>query len=201
MKNVRPTSAARALACVILALVASGCERAEYRPIAGDSIRFGWASAERPSGIGIAPAQRTFLTEAAQSSLFEIEASRMAVTRGGSAAVRRFAEVTLRDRVSSDTDLQQLAASVGLALPSRLSDDLQARLAVLAQLTGSDFDRAYAQNVGVLAQEETLAVFERAADRNGERVQRFAADQIPALRKHLEWARQLALELEKSHMA
>ncbi len=190
-----------ALACAILAMLQTGCDRADYRPITGDTVRFGWASPERPSGIALPPVQRDFLNEAAQSGLFEIEASRIAITRGGSAAVRRFAEVTLRDRVAADTDLQQLAASVGVALPARLNENLGARLAVLSQLTGRDFDRAYARNVGVLAQEEALAAFERAADRHGERVQRFAAEQIPALRKRLEWARRLATELDKTQMA
>jgi putative membrane protein len=188
-----------ALALGMLSVV--GCERAEYRPIPGDSIRSGWASPERPSGLPIAAAQRDFLITAAEGGLFEIEASRIAILRGGSAAVRRFAEATLRDRVAIETDLQQLASSVGVALPSQLNENLRVRLAVLAQLTGGDFDRAYAHNVGVLAQEEALSAFERAADRNGERVQRFAADQIPALRKHLEWARQLTSELDKTKMA
>jgi len=190
-----------ALALAVAVVVTAGCERAEYRHIPGDMIRSGWASQERPSRIGIAPAQREFLLAAAEGGLFEIEASRMAIARGGSAAVRRFAEATLRDRVAVDTDLQQLAASVGVVLPSQLGDDLQARLAVLAQLSGSEFDRAYARNVGVLAQEEALSSFERAADRQGERVQRFAAEQIPALRRHLEWARRLASELDKTKMA
>lgn len=145
--------------------------------------------------------QRDFLTVAAQSSLFEIEASRMALARGGSPAVRRYAETTLRNRVSVDTDLEQLAASVGVGLPSQLSDNLRARLAVLAQLTGTEFDRAYARNVGVLVPEEALAAFEREADRHGERVQRFAADQIPVLRQQLESGRRLASEIDKSEMA
>jgi putative membrane protein len=72
---------------------------------------------------------------------------------------------------------------------------------VLEQLTGPDFDRAYARNVGVLAQEEALAAFERAADRHGERVQRFAADQIPALREHLVQGRRLASEIDRTDMA
>jgi putative membrane protein len=189
------------LALALAAVLVTGCERAEYRSIPGDSIRSGWASHERPSGIKLAPSQREFLVSAAEGGLFEIEASRIAIARGGSAAVRRFAEATLRDRVAVDTDLEQLAASVGVVLPSQLSDTLQARLAMLAQLTGSEFDRAYARNAGVMAQEEALTAFERAADRHGERVQRFAADQIPALRKHLEWARQLASELDKTKMA
>ena len=154
----------------------TGCERVEYRAIPGDS-------------------------SVAESGLFEIEASRLAVAHGGSPAVRRFAEATLRDRVAVDTDLQQLAASVGVSLPSQLGDTLRARLDVLRQLTGSDFDRAYARNVGVMAQEETLTAFERAADRHGARVQRFAAEQLPALRKHLEWARELASELDNQTMA
>ena len=190
-----------ALAWTVAALLQSGCERIDYRAIPGDSIRSGWASPERRSEIALAPAQREFLDVAAQASLFDIEASRIALARGDSQAVRRFAAATLRDRVATDTDLQQLAASVGVALPSHLSGDQQARLAVLAQLTGTDFDRAYARNVGVLSQEEALTASERAADRNGERVQRFAADQIPVLRKHLERARELTSELERSSMA
>lgn len=182
-------------------MLAAGCERAEYRSMPGEMIRSGWASHERPSTLALAPSQRDFLVGAAEGGLFEIEASRLALARGGSAAVRRFAEATLRDRVSVDTDLQQLAASVGVELPKQLSETLLARLTVLTQLTGSEFDRAYAHNVGVIAQEEALTAFEHAADRHGERVQRFAADQIPVLRKHLEWARQLATELDKTNMA
>lgn len=190
-----------AVPCAIAALCVGGCERVEYRAIPGDSIRSGWASPERPSELSVAPVQRDFLTVAAQSSLFEIEASRMALARGGSPAVRRYAEATLRNRVSVDTDLEQLAASVGVGLPSQLSDNLRARLAVLEQLTGTEFDRAYARNVGVLVPEEALAAFEREADRHGERVQRFAADQIPVLRQQLESGRRLASEVDKSEMA
>lgn len=181
--------------------VLGGCDRAEYRPIAVDSMRSGWSSRERPSEIKPAAAQQEFLRTAAEAGLFEIEASRIAIARGGSAAVRRFAEATLRDRVSIDTDLQQLAESVNVALPSQLGDTLRARLAVLASLTGNDFDRAYARNVGIMAQEEALLAFERTANQAGERVERFAASQLPGLRKHLEWARQLAAELDRTSMA
>jgi putative membrane protein len=190
-----------AVACAALSIVVAACERADYRAIPGDSIRSGWAAPEQPSSIQPPPAQRDFLSEAARANLFEIEASRIAIERGGSAAVRRFAEATLRDRISVDTDLQQLAASVGVVLPSRLNDTLRARLDLLEQLRGRNFDRAYAHTVGVLVQEETLAAFERAADRHGERVQRFAAEQIPALRQRLESARRHASELERTEMA
>ena len=182
-------------------LFGAGCERVEYRSVPGDSIRSGWASPERPSLIASAPSEQQFLVTVAQGALFEIAASRLAAARGGSPAVRRFAEATLRERIAADTDLQQLAASVGVALPSQLSDTLQARLDVLRELHGGDFDRAYARNVGVMAQEEALTTFERAADRHGARVQRFAAEQLPAIRKHLEWARELASELDHQTMA
>ena len=179
----------------------TGCERVEYQATPGDSIRSGWASPERPSAVTPAPSEKHFLVSVAESGLFEIEASRLAVAHGGSPAVRRFAEATLRDRVAVDTDLQQLAASVGVSLPSQLGDTLRARLDVLRQLTGSDFDRAYARNVGIMAQEEALTAFERAANEDGARVQRFAASQLPSLRKHLAWARELAAELDRTSMA
>jgi putative membrane protein len=188
-------------AAALAVLLLAACEPAEYRAIPVDSVRSGWAASERPSGVSVAPSQREFLITVAEGSLFEIEASRIAIARGGAAAVRRFAEATLRDRIAVDTDLQQLAASVGVVLPSQMSGGLRARLEVLVQLTGSDFDVAYARNVGIMAQEEALTAFERAADLHGERVQRFAADQIPALRKHLERARALASELDKTRMA
>lgn len=190
-----------ALAIALAVAALGGCDRVDFRALPGDSIGARIASKITPASFALAPTQREFLTDAAQSSLFEIEASRVALARGGSTAVRRYAEATLRDRVAVDTDLEQLAASVGVVLPSRLSDDFQARLAVLEQLTGIDFDRAYARNVGVLAQEQALATFERAADPDGARVQRFAADQIPALREHLEQGRRLASEVDRTNMA
>jgi putative membrane protein len=189
-----------ALGLTLIALAATACDKLDTAAFPLDLLRarivgaqFGDASVEA--------IQRDFLTTAAQASLFEIEASRIALARGGSKAVRRYAEATLRDRVSVDTDLEQLAASVGVMLPSRLSDDFQARLGVLAQLTGSEFDRAYAQNVGVLAQQQALEAFERAADRSGERVQRFAAAQLPTLREHLEQGLRLASEIDRTNMA
>ncbi len=190
-----------AVACIAVTPLLAGCDRVEFRTFPGDSIRDSVVSKILPPSLALAPRQRDFLTEAAQSNLFEIEASRVALARGGSAAVRRFAEATLRDRVSVDTDLEQLATSVGVVLPTRLSDEFQARLAVLEQLTGSDFDRAYARNVGVLAPEQALAAFERAADPDGARVQRFAANQIPALRAHLAQGRRLASEVDRTNMA
>ena len=196
--NLRCTRAL-ALACIVSIPLFAGCDGIELRAFPADSLRDRIAAKIAPAAV--APIQREFLTEAAQSSLFEIEASRVALARGGSSAVRRFAEATLRDRVSVDTDLEQLAQSVGVVLPSRLSDEFQARLAVLEQLTGSDFDRAYARNVGVIAQERALAAFERAADPDGARVQRFAANQIPALRAHLEQGRRLASEVDRTNMA
>ena len=185
----------------LMLMTIGGCERVDYRQIAGDAIRSGWASAQYPSTVRPAMAQSDFLRAASEAGLFEIEASRIAIARGGSPAVRRFAEATLRDRVSIDTDLQQLAASVGVQLPSQLNATMQARLAVLASLTGSDFDRAYARNVGIMAQEEALLAFERTANEEGARIERFAASQLPTLRKHLEWARQLAAELDRTSMA
>jgi putative membrane protein len=197
---------ARFLRCaalpLALALLLAGCDKLDSRALALDSLRARADAIARFTDVGAAAnVQRDFLTTAAQSSLFEIEASRIALARGGSKAVRRYAESTLRDRVAVDTDLEQLAASVGVVLPSRLSDEFEARLAVLAQLTGGEFDRAYARNVGVLAQEEALAAFERAANVSGVRVQRFAASQLPALREHLAQGRRLAEEVNRTNMA
>ena len=71
------------LALFVALLLAGGCERGEYRPIPGDSIRSGWASHERPSALSAAPDQKAFLREAAEGSLFEIEASRIAMPAAG----------------------------------------------------------------------------------------------------------------------
>ena len=189
-----------ALSLALIALAATACDKLETRALPLDLLRARITGGEFRNA-SLETIERDFLTTAAQASLFEIEASRIALARGGSKAVRRYAEVTLRDRVSVDTDLEQLASSVGVMLPSRLSDDFQARLGVLAQLTGIEFDRAYARNVGVLAQQQALDAFERAADESGERVQRFAAAQLPALRAHLEQGRRLASEVDRTSMA
>jgi putative membrane protein len=191
----------RAFALAILAATTMGGCDVEFRGLEGESIGARLLSTIAPANATAPSMQRAFLTQAAQASLFEIQASKVALARGGSAAVRRYAEATLRDRIAVDTDLEQLAASIGVVLPSRLSDEFQARLTILEHLTGSDFDRAYAKNVGVLAQQQALATFERAADPAGARVQRFAAGRIPMLREHLEQGRRLASEVDRTNMA
>ena len=190
-----------ALLLVLVALAATACDRLEYRGFALETLRARTSALAHLGAPSAAEVQRDFLGTIAQASLFEIEASRIALVRGGSKAVRRFAETTLRDRVAVGTDLEQLATSVGVVLPSRLSDEFEARLSILQQLSGSEFDRAYARNVGVLVQEEALSAFERAANDSGERVQRFAAAQLPTQREHLEEGRRLASEVERTNMA
>src|SRR5919112_6100533 len=102
MQSFFPCVRVLVLACAGVAPILGGCGRIEFATFPGDSLRDRIASKVTPATYTLAPVQRDFLTEAAQSSLFEIQASRVALARGGSAAVRRFAEATLRERVSVD---------------------------------------------------------------------------------------------------
>jgi putative membrane protein len=138
-------------------------------------------------------ADRDFLASAASSGMLEIAASKLAGERASSTAVKTFAEHMQRDHTTHGQALQNLAAGEGVTLPDAMIARHQAQLDKLAALKGADFDREYAQSIGLAAHREAVQAFERAAGTADDpEVKAFADKSLPTLREHLKQAETLA---------
>lgn len=132
-----------------------------------------------------------FMQFAAQSGLFEIQSSQLAVQKSTTTEVISYAQQMINDHTVQSKELDSLAAVKNVTLNKTLSAEKQAIVNRLNGLTGSAFDKDYI-NEQVKSHDETIQNFEKAA--SGAKdvdVKNFANKYLPALRMHRQHAGQV----------
>ncbi|MGO9830052.1 MAG: DUF4142 domain-containing protein [Myxococcaceae bacterium] len=89
-----------------------------------------------------------------EANLMEIAAGRLALTRGASAAVKRYAAVLVRDHSLADEQVTALAQTMNVPLPSKAAPQ-EGGLKVLSSLNGTSFDRTFLK---MMVEDHTQAV-------------------------------------------
>lgn len=132
-----------------------------------------------------------YVTNAAISDMYEIEAGRMASERGASAETKQLGEMLVADHTTSSERLKALAQAAGETVPMEMDERRQGLLDNLRAAQGAEFDRVFADQQ-VAAHQEALTLHRGYAD-SGENteLQAFARDLVPKLEAHLEMARNL----------
>ncbi len=134
---------------------------------------------------------RTFITRAGFSGLFEIQSSQLATTASQNQAVVTFARQMVNDHTAANSRLMQLAAQKRVSVPQNLDAKHSEKLSKLAGKQGEEFDKTYGK-MQVKAHEEAVNLFQQTAQNAQDPdVKQFAADTLPKLQQHLEQARQL----------
>ena len=105
--------------------------------------------------------ERQFLRDAAARSRFELEASKMAFGKSSNAGVRALAASVINHQNTSSLELTHLLHGRGMALPM-FGNDQRKALNLLSKASGSKFDSAFMQQVG-LGQANVARDYEKAA--------------------------------------
>ncbi|RZI56903.1 MAG: DUF4142 domain-containing protein [Rubrivivax sp.] len=138
-----------------------------------------------------AHADSSFLKNAAESGHAEIDAGNLALQKGSSADVKSFAQKMVDDHKKADTELQALAASKGVKLPTEATMVAKGKVKILEKRDGTGFDHAYAENQ-VSAHKDAVKLFEKASkDAKDADVKAWAAKTLPTLQHHLQEAQAL----------
>ncbi len=143
------------------------------------------------SGKAMNRADQKLLRNLALANMAEIEAARMAQTRGQSEPVKTYAQRMIDDHTKALNDIQQLAQSKGVSLPTELDRMHKAKADRLGRLSGEQFDRVYMSQAGVADHKKThslLNAANRAADPD---IKALAARMQPAVDEHLKMAQDL----------
>jgi putative membrane protein len=140
-----------------------------------------------------------FVSEASSSNMLEIEAGRLAVSKGQREAVRMYGQHMVEDHTAVGTEMKNLAPQKGWTVPTELLQKHRNQLADLQAATTNEFDRKFAQLM-VDSHEEAVDLFSDAAE-NDDGVadvdlRNFAASKLPALRRHLEEAKELREDVQ-----
>ncbi|MDI1309874.1 MAG: DUF4142 domain-containing protein [Methylotenera sp.] len=132
---------------------------------------------------------KSFMKNAAQSGHYEIEASKLALSRSSSQEVKDFAQHIIEDHQKAAKELQAIATKKGVELPTKPSLLQMTSIKMLQTHKGTDFDESYAEKVGVDAHKSAIDEFSKASEKSDDsEIKAFAAKTLPTLKKHLEMA-------------
>ncbi len=134
---------------------------------------------------------KEFVMKASAAGLAEVNLSTLARTRGGN-AVKEFAQHMLTDHTKANRELLALADKQSLTVAKEMDEKHTKLFEKLSKLDGAEFDRAYMEGM-LKDHEEAVKLFEKESkEGSNEALKSWAGKTLPALKKHLEMAREIA---------
>jgi putative membrane protein len=130
---------------------------------------------------------KTFVNKAAQDGMTEVELGKLALSKGQSAEVKKFADRMVKDHGKANMELETIAKSKSLMVPRKLDAEHQSMVDELRGKAGADFDSAYSQHMAA-AHGKAVALFESASRLNDGELASFARRTLPTLKEHKQMA-------------
>jgi putative membrane protein len=132
-----------------------------------------------------------FIQKAAMSDMYEIEASKLAITRTKSAKIKSFAQMMVDAHTATSNALKPIAASLTVDPPAQLDSDHQGMIDDLNKVDAKDFDKKYLDQQ-TSAHNKALDLMEDEAEHgeNGD-LKAFAAATAPKVQEHLDHVKSL----------
>lgn len=160
---------------------------------AGQQMGSSSAAATASGAAKLTAADRKAIMDMAMSNMAEVEMGKLAQSKSQNAEVKAFATKMVDDHGKALTEVQTLAQSKGVTLPTELDAKHKAMSAKLEKATGDAFDKAYVKQGGVGAHKETLTKLQAASKGAKDADVKGQVDKmIPVVQEHLKHAEQLA---------
>jgi putative membrane protein len=151
------------------------------------------ASAPAGAASTMSKADQKILADMAMANMGEIEAAKLAQSKSQNDQVKTFAQQMIDDHTKALTDIQQLATSKGVTLPTEPDKAHKAMADKLAAMSGDAFDKAYMAQAGVSDHKKMhsmLAAAEKKA--KDPDLKALIARIAPTVDQHLKAAQQMA---------
>ncbi|HEV8474873.1 MAG TPA: DUF4142 domain-containing protein [Methylomirabilota bacterium] len=139
----------------------------------------------------VARGDQSFMKDAAQDNIGEIELGRLASQRGASDAVKQFGQRMATDHGTALDELKQLAQSKGVTLPTD-TDRAHKRLHDrLSKLSGAEFDREYMKAMVGDHDKDAKKFAKEAGSAKDPDLKAWASKTLPVLKEHQQQAHQV----------
>ncbi len=134
-----------------------------------------------------------FITKAAISDMFEVQAGQLAQTRGGNDAIKNFARQMVHDHRATTSAMETaLHGQDGLpAPPTALDQDHQNMLNDLRNANAAEFDQKYVDNQTHAHQDALNLMQDYAQNGDNAALRQFASETAPKVQHHLDMIRQI----------
>ncbi|HEU5295149.1 MAG TPA: DUF4142 domain-containing protein [Burkholderiaceae bacterium] len=149
------------------------------------------AAQPKAGGTKLTSNDRKFLVDAAMGGMAQVESGRLAQQKAASNLVKQFGGRMMTDHGQANDELQQIAESKGVTLPTEPDPSTRKELDKLANLSGAAFDREYMARM-LADHRKDVAEFKKASEsaKDGE-IKAFASKTLPTLEDHLKQAQSL----------
>ena len=140
----------------------------------------------------VSAATKKFVTTAAMTDMFEIQAGQLAQQKTEDSAYKDFAQMIVADHTKTTDQLKSMAPKLqGVELPQTLDKTHQAKIDKLSSLSGAAFERQF-KNEQVQGHKQAIKEFETYAKRgDNQELKGWAEQTLPALKTHLQHAEAL----------
>jgi putative membrane protein len=134
----------------------------------------------------------SFFKNAAEGGISEVNAGKLAETKGASQSVKDFGAMMVKDHSTANQKLASIAAAQGVKLPDSPSMMQMAKDKELNMKSGESFDKSYIKGQ-IKAHQETVELFQKeiASGKNAQ-AQQFATATLPTVQAHLAKINQIA---------
>ena len=144
----------------------------------------------------VAPADKEWVAQAGAAGMAEVQMGTLAQQKAQNADVKSFAQRMVTDHTTSNEELQQLATTKGLTLPTELAAEHKAGLDHLSSLSGAEFDKAYMQHM-VADHEKAVTLFQNGSNAAQDAdIKGFATKNLPILQEHHKLAQEVSGKLK-----
>lgn len=169
----------------------SGSSSATGQSASGTSA--GAASAGKSGSASLSKADQNIMRDIAHANLSEIEAGKIALNQSKNEQVRNFAQKMIDDHTQAQKDLEQLAQSKGVTLPTEPDKKHMAMAKKLGALEGDKFDKQYMSQGGLRDHRDTHKLLQRAQTRAKDAdLKALAAKMEPIVSDHMTMAQDVS---------
>ena len=186
----RLSTLAAALLAVGLAmpLSAAAAGTSDKSPTSAAATASDKGAPARATTASISHGDRKFVEKAARDGLAEVELGKLAAQKAASNEVKQFGQRMADDHGKANSELQQLASSKGINVPTDIDSSHKREYDKLQKLSGADFDREYMKEM-VSDHKKDMKEFQSASKnaKDGD-VKNLAGKTLPTLEEHLKLA-------------
>ena len=143
----------------------------------------------------MAKADQTFMNDAIEGDLSEIDMGKLAQQKGQSEGVKQFGQMLEQDHGQHLQKAKQTAEQLGLTAPSEPNAKQKSMYGHLSSLSGAQFDGEFAKDMAA-DHKEDISKYQKQAKSRGP-LGDFAQQTIPTLQKHLQTAESLNSQQSK----
>jgi putative membrane protein len=134
---------------------------------------------------GGTPADQAFVAKVSQGGMYEVQASKVATTKGSTQDVRDFAEAEVHDHKLVGEKLGQITKAQGMDFPTKLNGEFSAKLDHLKSLSGGAFDQAYMSDMATIHDADGAAFAAEATGGGSDAFKSFAAETHVIVLRHI----------------